>query len=30
MSIELRDELPAEPQHEAVKAAQSPAPAKQD
>jgi tetratricopeptide (TPR) repeat protein len=30
LSIELRDELPPEPQHEAAKAALAPAPAKQD
>jgi hypothetical protein len=30
LSIELRDELPPEPQHEAAKTAPSPAPSKQD
>jgi hypothetical protein len=30
LSIGLRDELPPEPQHEAAKAAPTPAPAKQD
>jgi tetratricopeptide (TPR) repeat protein len=30
LSIELRDDLPPEPQHQAAQAAQSPAPAKQD
>ena len=30
LSIELRDELPSEPQHEAAKAPQAPTPAKQD
>jgi hypothetical protein len=30
LSIELRDEFPPEPQHEAAKAPQSPPPAKQD